>query len=280
MNRIDSVFAELKKKDGKALVGFVLAGDPCPSRSLELLAAMCDAGLDVLELGVPFSDPTADGPVIQRGASRALKNGANLARAMEMTAKLRKLTEVPIILFSYYNPIFAYGAGAFHRDALAAGADGVLVVDLPFEESRELTDQWKDREEDFPLIRLVAPTTTPGRMKTIARHSSGFLYLVSRAGVTGTGGLDPEDVRRRAAILRSVTELPVCTGFGISTPADAALLAPYVDGVIIGSAFEQTIEDHLDRPDLVRRLEEQVRDFKKALHMIPEGDALTRRKTQ
>lgn len=274
MNRLDKGFAELKKRGEKALVGFVLSGDPSPSRSLELLAAMCDAGLDVLELGVPFSDPTADGPVIQRGASRALKNGANLARAIEMTAELRQRTEVPIILFSYYNPIFSYGADAFYRDARAAGADGVLVVDLPFEESRELTDRWKEAKEKFPLIRLVAPTTTPERMQTIARHSSGFLYLISKAGVTGGGGLDPEDIRRRAATLRSVTKLPICTGFGISTPADAALLAPYVDGVVIGSAFEQTIEEYLESPDLVRRLTEQVRDFKDALKKLSEQDRL------
>lgn len=265
MNRMDQRFSDLKRKGEKALVGFVLCGDPTPDRSLELLAAMCDAGVDVLELGVPFSDPAADGPVIQRGGARALKGGANLARAIEMTSALRKRTVAPIILFSYYNPIFAYGAEALYRDALAAGADGLLVVDLPFEESRELTDCWSGAEEDFALIRLVAPTTTPERMKTIARESSGFLYLISKAGVTGGGGLDPEEIRSQAATLRSVTELPVCVGFGITTPADAALLCPFVDGVVIGSAFEQTIEDYQDSPDLVRRLEEQVRGFKKAM---------------
>ncbi len=265
MNRMDKRFEELKEKGEKALVGFVVSGDPSPSRSLELLAAMCDAGVDVLELGVPFSDPTADGPVIQRGGARALRHGTNLTSAIEMTAALRKRTGTPIILFSYYNPIFAYGADAFYRDASAAGADGVLVVDLPFEESPELTDRWNGTEEDFALIRLVAPTTTQERMKTIARESSGFLYLISKAGVTGGGGLDPEDIKAQAATLRSVTDLPICVGFGITTPADAASLAPFVDGVVIGSAFEQTIEDYQDSPDLVRRLEEQVWGFKEAM---------------
>lgn len=263
-NRLDIRFADLKRQNEKALVGFVEAGDPDPDRSLALLAAMCGAGLDVLELGVPFSDPTADGPVIQRAAARALKGGASLAGAIEMTAALRKTTAVPIILFSYYNPVFAYGAEAFYRDSLAVGVDGVLIVDLPPEEARELTETW-DPARPFALIRLVAPTTPKDRMRKIAAHASGFLYLVSKTGVTGSAGLDTEAVRQRMAELRSVTNLPLCVGFGISEPAQAGALAPDVDGVVIGSAFERTIEENLNAPDLVEKLENQVKAFKAAL---------------
>jgi tryptophan synthase alpha chain len=271
MNRIAVRFAELKKKKEKALVGFVSAGDPSPSASLELLTAMCRAGLDILELGIPFSDPTADGPVIQRASARALKNGATLAKAIEMTGTLRKRTGIPIILFSYYNPIFAYGIDSFYRDAAAAGADGMLVVDLPHEESRELTDRWTGGDE-FALIRLVAPTTPTERMQQIVKNASGFLYLISKTGVTGSAGLDIEPVCRRIADLRAITDLPICVGFGISSPADAKALAPHVDGVVIGSAFEKTIEDNLGSRELVQRLEKQVQDYRAAMQTSPPQD--------
>lgn len=263
MNRIDLQFSRLKRKNERALVGFVLAGDPSHALSLELLTAMCDAGLDILELGIPFSDPTADGPAIQRGAARALRNGASLAKGIEMTAALRKRTGIPIILFSYYNPIFAYEPRRFYADALAAGADGVLVVDLPYEEAGELTNCWEG--DAFALIRLVAPTTPQERMKRIAGDASGFLYLVSKTGVTGSAGLNEGAVRKHIAELRGVTDLPICVGFGISNPAEARMLAPDADGIVIGSAFERTIEENADRPDLVKRLAEQVRDYKAAL---------------
>ena len=265
MNRIDKRFAEMKKKKEKALIGFISAGDPDPSVSLEILEAMCRAGIDVLELGIPFSDPTADGPVIQWASARALSKGVNLSRVLEITGKIRnKMTDIPIILFSYYNPIFVYGPESFFRDAVAAGADGVLVVDLPPEESRELTDCWSGGSE-FYLIHLVAPTTTGDRMKEIADRASGFIYLVSKTGVTGSSGLDVRDVRYHVARLRSLTDIPICVGFGISDPVDAGLLSPHVDGVVIGSAFERIIEGNLDNPDLAKRLGEEVRKYKAAM---------------
>ncbi len=264
MNRIDLRFKELKDKGEKALVGFVVCGDPSPEKSFELLVAMCEAGLDILELGVPFSDPTADGPVIQRGAARALTGGSNLAAAIDMTRSLRERTNVPIILFSYYNPIFVYGADAFYRNALGAGTDGVLVVDLPFEESEELAGGWKN-DDGFALIRLVAPTTPRERMAAIAGNASGFLYLISKAGVTGGGDLDIDGIKDQAAILRSITGTPLCVGFGISTPEIAGTLSPFVDGVVIGSAFEKTIEDYRHHGNLADRLAEQVRQFKNAI---------------
>jgi len=267
MNRIDKQFAELKQKGEKALVGFVSAGDPTISASLEILKAMCRAGLDILELGIPFSDPTADGPVIQRASARALKQGVSLAKGLEMTAAIRKTTDIPIILFSYYNPIFAYGAEPFFRDAVSAGADGVLVVDLPPEESRELTGCWGG-DDQFFLIRLVAPTTSEERMQKIVGQASGFIYLVSKTGVTGSAGLDVNAVRDHVARLRNHTDIPICVGFGISNPAEAGSLAPYVDGVVIGSAFERAIEENLNSPDLSERLEEEVRKYKAAMCSI------------
>lgn len=262
MKRIQKKFSELKEKGEKALVGFVTAGDPNPEISLQMIQAMCEADLDVLELGVPFSDPTADGPVIQRSSGRALKMGVNLKRVLEMTAEIRKGTEIPIILFSYYNPILTYGNEAFYRDAVQAGADGVLIVDLPPEESDEMTSRWAGNGLD--LIRLFAPTTPPDRMRKIAETASGFLYLVSKTGVTGSAGLDTGDVGRHTETLRSVTDLPICVGFGISTAGHVSAVAQAADGVVIGSAFERLIEENIENPDLIAMMENRVKEYKAA----------------
>ncbi len=262
MNRIDIAFEELKKRGEKALVGFVTAGDPDIPESLNIVTSMCRAGLDVLELGVPFSDPTADGPVIQRSSARALSKGVSLKEVLSMTRKLREETQIPIILFSYYNPIYAYGTGKFYGDALAAGADGVLVVDLPPEESEEMTGRWSG--SDLALIRLIAPTTSEERMSKITEDASGFIYLVSKTGVTGSSGLKTESIGLQIDSLRRVTYLPVCVGFGISTVNDVAAIASVADGVVIGSAFERIIEDNLDNPDMALIIADQVRKYKAA----------------
>jgi tryptophan synthase alpha chain len=265
MNRIDSKFIELKQKNETALVGFVTAGDPDIPRSLDIVHAMCDAGLDVLELGVPFSDPTADGPVIQRSSARALEKGVNLSAVIDMTRDIRKFTEIPIILFSYYNPIHKYGVEAFYSKSLGAGADGVLLVDLPPEESEEMTTLWPDNA--LALIRLVAPTTPEARMRHIAEGASGFLYLVSKTGVTGSSGLDTSEIGGQTESLRGITPLPVCVGFGISTADDVAAVAALADGVVIGSAFERLIEENLDHPDLVSIMAERTRQYKAATRL-------------
>ena len=262
MNRIDAAFERLAGQKEKALVGFVTAGDPNLSESLRITAAMCAAGLDLLELGVPFSDPTADGPVIQRSSGRALASGMGLAQVLEMIAALRRQTEIPLVVFSYYNPILSYGAAAFHRDACGAGADGVLVVDLPPEESGELTEPWPDN--GLCLIRLTSPATPPERMRRIAACASGFIYHVSQLGVTGSGGLRPDDIAAKVRELRSVTRLPVCVGFGISTPAQVAAVARIADGVVVGSAFERLIEENISRPDLPEILAARVAELKRA----------------
>ena len=262
MNRIKQRFQRLKARGESALVGFVTAGDPDPQRSFQIVSAMARAGLDVLELGVPFSDPTADGPVIQRSSTRALKSGMRMGQILDMTARLRKETGIPIILFSYYNPILAYGSERFYEEATGAGADGALVVDLPPEESTELTAGWDPAR--FALIRLVAPTTAKDRMRSIAGDAAGFLYMVSKTGVTGSAGLDTTAVGAQIALLREVTTLPICVGFGVSTPEDVAALSVKADGVVIGSAFERLIEENIDSPDLPELLGEQTRTYKAA----------------
>jgi tryptophan synthase alpha chain len=262
MNRIDKAFENLKSKKEKALVGFVTAGDPDISSSVNIITAMVESGLDILELGIPFSDPTADGPVIQRSSARALKNGVNLKTVLKMTRTLRNVIEIPIILFSYYNPIHAYDAGAFYAEALTAGADGVLIVDLPPEESMEMTGRWPGNA--LSLIRLIAPTTSLARMSQVAASASGFLYLVSKTGVTGSGGLDMDDIRKKTESLRTVTGLPICVGFGISTADDVTAISSFADGVVIGSAFEHLIEKNLGNPRLSAIIAEKVKTLKES----------------
>jgi tryptophan synthase alpha chain len=262
MKRIKETFDRLKQKGEKALVGFVTAGDPTVTQSREIIEVMLQGGMDILELGVPFSDPTADGPVIQRSSGRALEAGVNLKTVLQMTRDLREKSSIPIVIFSYYNPILAYGVGQFYEDAVSAGADGVLLVDLPPEESEEMTTQWSGN--DLDLIRLIAPTTPPDRMAAIADNASGFLYLVSMTGVTGSGGLDVQEVSEVVASLKKVTSLPICVGFGISTPEHVSAIAPLAEGVVIGSAFERLIEEHLDDPECAIEVGEKVRTLKEA----------------
>ena len=260
MNRIETQFQLLQSRGEKALVGFLSAGDPSIFRSLEIIRAMCDAGLDVLELGVPFSDPTADGPVIQRSSARALAGGVSLRTVLDMIAALRKAIEIPIIVFTYYNPVFVYGTRRFYEDAVRAGADGVLVVDLSPEESDEMIGQWPGNA--LCLIRLIAPTTPEDRIRQVAGSASGFIYMVSKTGVTGSSGLDAGMVAERVNRVRSATNLPLCVGFGVSTPEDVAAIASVADGVVVGSAFERIIEENIENRDLAKLMGETVRSLK------------------
>jgi len=236
MNRISAKFASLKATNQKALIAYLTAGDPDYASSKKILLEACHAGVDILELGVPFSDPTADGPVIQEASQRALANGMDLPQSIKLASEIRKEVDTPIVLFSYYNPLLQYGPARLYNDALTAGIDGLLIVDLPPEESSELISQFPDPSK-LPLIRLIAPTTPIARQKEVAAAAQGFVYLITRTGVTGTGGLDVQSIAKHAAETRSVTQVPVCVGFGISTPDDVRSLAPHVDGVIIGSAL-------------------------------------------
>ncbi len=263
MGRITETFKKIRQNGEKALVGFVTAGDPDFETSKKIILSMCYSGIDILELGIPFSDPSADGPVIQRSSMRALKKGMTMEKALDMVKEIRKHHSIPIVLFSYYNPVLAYGAARFQKDAMDSGADGVLVVDLPPEESDELTSCWDGRE--FPLIRLIAPTTGADRAKKIARGAEGFIYLISKTGVTGSGGLDTSKTGEYADMVRKVTDMPVCTGFGISKPEDARALAAFGDGIVIGSAFERAIEENIGKADIADKLAAMVRSFKAAI---------------
>jgi tryptophan synthase alpha chain len=263
MSRIEETFGRLRAKGEKALVGFITAGDPNPAQSLEIARQMCLSGVDLIELGVPFSDPTADGPVIQRSSSRAIRAGMNLESVLEMVRRIREFSAIPLVLFSYYNPILAYGAEKFYRDAICAGADGALVVDLPPEESDELTGVWGN---GLDFIRLVAPTTPPERMARIVSKASGFIYLVSMTGITGSGGLNREEIALVARNLKDrCKSLPVCIGFGISTPEDAAGVCGFADGIVVGSAFERLIESNLENGNIAERVGEYAARLKEAI---------------
>lgn len=235
MNRIDKTFADLQSAGRKALVIYLTAGDPDAGTSLAAMAAAAENGADVVELGLPFSDPTADGPVIQRASQRAIKGGMNVRGALDMVRRFRGAGhETPVVLFSYGNPLFAYGYGELARDAAAAGADGILCVDVPPEEAGEL--EAATSANGLHVIRLAAPTTTGERLAKIAKGAGGFLYVITRLGVTGTGGLDFSDVAALAARIRRGCRLPLCLGFGVATGEDAARLAPHGEGVVCGSA--------------------------------------------
>jgi len=242
MNRLTQTFEKTRRENRAALIGYITAGDPDIERSCDILDAACGAGLDVLEIGVPFSDPTADGPVIQRAAGRALKSGMTLETGIDFVRRLRKRHELPIILFSYYNPILSMGTKKFVTEAIAAGADGALVVDLPNEASAELMQHVKP-SDSFAFIRLIAPTTDPQRRRDIQRQAEGFVYVVSRRGVTGVGGIDWNALSDEMKELRQEATVPLCIGFGVSTAEDVRNISKIADGAIIGSAFQRIIEE-------------------------------------
>jgi tryptophan synthase alpha chain len=235
-------FASLRQQGRRALVVYVTAGHPDAARSLELLHALADAGVDVIEVGVPFSDPMADGPVIQASSQRALAQGMTYDRSLDLIK--RAALSIPVVVFSYLNPILAAGPDALER-AARAGAHGVLITDLPVGSDPEL----EARIASGPLafVRLVAPTTPTARMAHIARHGSGFVYLISRLGVTGARDTLPQELPATIARLRQATTLSICVGFGVSTPEQAAAVVRLADGVVVGSAVVKAAGESVDR---------------------------------
>jgi tryptophan synthase alpha chain len=240
MSRIADTFRALRTRREPALVAYVTAGDPDLDRSYQVLAEVARAGADLIELGVPFSDPSADGPAIAAAMHRALGAGTTLDRVLELAARLRAETSAPIILFGYYNPIFVRGADRFAAAAARAGADGVLVVDLPADEAAELAGPLAAHGLDY--VPLLAPTSTEARIQAAARAARGFLYYVSVTGITGANRPDPEDVRARVAVVRAHTDLPIAVGFGVSTPEDARRIGAFADAVVVGSAIVRAAE--------------------------------------
>ncbi len=267
MNRIDKTFQTLSTSSRKALVAYLTAGDPDFDTSLQILRTACESGVDVLEIGVPFSDPTCDGPVIQAASARALKTGMSFSKSIRLAAELRKTVETPIVLFSYYNPIFKYGLDKVAKEVAEAGVDGLLVVDLPPEEAGPLTGALKGK--DIHLIRLAAPTTKPERIRMLANGAGGFLYLITRLGVTGTGGLDYANVARHAAAVKAACPHPVCLGFGISTGEDARALAPLADGLIVGSALVRLIAQTPSDADLPMLVAAKIRELRNGMDACP-----------
>lgn len=259
MSRIEQVFKHLKQQGRPGLIPFITAGDPDLETGVRLVKTLADAGADVVELGFPFSDPMADGPTIQASSERALAAGASLAGVLQMVAEVRKDCQIPIVLMGYFNPVYRYGVERFAVDAAAAGVDGLLLVDLPPEESDEILPALKTAGID--MITLLAPTTPPERMKRLAELGSGYLYYVSMTGVTGSKKLDPEEIRQAVTEVCALSSLPVGVGFGITTPEDAATVGNYADAVVVGSALVKVIEEYGQDP----RLQQQVHDFVSAL---------------
>jgi tryptophan synthase alpha chain len=241
VTRISDRFSRLRARGRKAFVGFVTAGDPSLDRTVEIAQAMDEAGVDVLELGVPFSDPLADGPVIQRSSERALGKGTHLAEVLDVVRRIRSRSDLPLLLFSYFNPLLRHGLDALARDAVQAGADGVLVTDLPPEEAGE----WLEtaRGAGLDTVFMAAPTSPEGRLRRVADASRGFVYAVSRMGVTGERDVISEDAGPLVRRLKALTDEPIVLGFGLSTPEQVASASAVADGVVVGSALVRFLEE-------------------------------------
>jgi len=261
MTRIGKLFESLKRDSRKGLIAYLTAGDPSPDRTPALVEAMVRGGADLIELGVPFSDPIADGPVIQRAGYRALQAGTTLACVVEIARQIRAASEVPLLLFTYLNPVLRYGLERLAADAQAAGIDGCLLTDASVEEAHEYTGAM--HRHGLDTVFLAAPTSTPRRLKLVAEYSTGFVYLVSRTGVTGERDSLSNAVAPLVSDMRAATDLPLAVGFGISRPEHVAELGKLVEAVVVGSAFVRLIEQNADNPSLEIQLESFTRELKR-----------------
>jgi tryptophan synthase alpha chain len=260
---ISDQFQEVKKSGGKALITYLSAGDPDLATSRKLVLALEQNGADIIELGIPYSDPVADGPVIQQASLRALKNGITIEAVFGLVASLRQETAIPLVLMVYYNSILQYGESKFLIQCSRVGVDGLIVPDLPLEESEELRLEAEKYKVD--VIMLVAPTTPLERIARIAEVSRGFLYCVAVTGVTGAQDKLDSGLQVFVEMVRSQTDLPLAIGFGISTPEQAAEAAQLADGVIVGSAIIKVVEQHLGEDSLVNKVGEFARSLKTGL---------------
>jgi tryptophan synthase alpha chain len=258
--RIGRLFEDLRRESRKGLIAYVTAGDPAPERTAPLVEALVRGGADLIELGVPFSDPIADGPVIQRAGERALRAGTNLRRVLAIAAEIRERSQVPLLLFTYLNPIVRYGIEELARDAAAAGIDGCLLTDASVEEAGDYVPVM--RRYGLDTVFLAAPTSTERRLKLVAKYSTGFVYLVSRTGVTGERDTLSAAVAPLVAAMRAVTQLPLAVGFGISRPEHVAELGRMVEAVVVGSAFMSLIERRGADASLEFELEALARELK------------------
>lgn len=265
MNRIDSTFARLRDEGMRALIAYLTAGDPHPDRTVDLILALERGGADIIELGVPFSDPMADGPVIQKASERALRAGATLDGVIEIMRQLRRRSDVPVILFSYLNPVLRYGYERFADTLREVGADGALLTDLNIEAAGDYLALM--RERDLSTVFLGAQTNTDERLRRVAEASSGFLYLVSTTGVTGMRDTISDQAIPLLQRARKATEIPLAIGFGLSQRKHMEAVAPYAEGAIVGSAIMRVVEEFGASPDLEQRLEALARDLKSGLRV-------------
>lgn len=263
MTRIDSAFRELREAGKKGLVVYLTAGDPDGRRCLDYLRGAADGGADILEVGIPFSDPMADGPTIQAALRRALAGGMTTARALRLVSSFRRRHETPVVIFGYYNPFLRYGVRPFCRDARSAGADGILVVDLPSEEAGEMAPEARGAGLDW--IPLVAPTSGEERVRRAAESGSGFLYLISVTGITGARKSLPPGLPGWTRKVKRETRLPVAVGFGISRPAMARAAALHADAAVVGSACVKLVEAHGPSPGGPEALRRFVQSLKTAM---------------
>lgn len=263
-NRIDLTFSRLRTEKRKAFVAYITAGDPNLAQTAKLVPALAKAGVDVVELGIPFSDPLADGVVNQLAAQRALAAGTTIQGIFDTVQTIRATTQIPIVLFTYFNPVFAFGLERFKAAALKAGVDGVLLLDLPPEESGGALTE----DNLVKRITLIAPTTPEARIESIAKVSSGFIYYVSREGVTGMQSSLATTISANVDLIRKHSKLPICVGFGVSTPDQAKAVAGYADGVIIGSALVNKVAEWGQEADLAAKLENFARPLAEAIHSV------------
>ena len=265
MSRIQEKFRHCKEQSRKVLVSFVTAGDPSTGHTVPALHALVRGGVDILELGIPFSDPEAEGPSIQKSSERALENGVSLNVVLQMVEKFReKDSETPIVLMGYLNSILA--TDDFPEIASKSGVDGVIIVNLPPEEAQELQSELADNEID--LVYLLAPTTTEERSTFIAKKATGFLYYVSLKGITGAGHIEVDEVATKISWLRSITDLPLCVGFGIKGPETAVAIGKFSDGVVVGSALVDLMSNCVDVEKAEHELELAARNLREALDSI------------
>jgi tryptophan synthase alpha chain len=267
MSRISQTFEHLQKTHERALIPYVTAGDPDLEMTKRLVREMVRRGGDIIEIGVPFSDPLADGPIIQRASQRALQGGTTLRKILQTVSELRHEVDVPLVLMTYYNPVLRYGEEAFVADALDAGVDGIIVPDLPPEEGQSLMELTTDTP--LEMIYLAAPTSTSARLALISEASRGFIYYVSRLGTTGVRDQLADDLRIMLEKVRASTSKPIAVGVGVSTPEHVRLVAELADGVVVGSAILKLIEDLEDRADRLEHVGDFVAVLKAATRVLP-----------
>ena len=263
ISRIDQAFSRLRERHEAALIAYVMAGDPSLADTEQLVLELEGAGADIIELGIPFSDPIADGPVIQQAAERALRSGTSLRTILPMVKQLRAKTQIPLVLMAYYNNIHAFGPERFCHEAVAAGIDGLIVPDMPPDEAGPL--QGPADAAGLQLIYLLAPTSTVERRAYVARQSRGFVYYVSLTGITGAKLNNVSEVAKNVDKIRKVSNTPVAVGFGVATPDDVANVSAIADGVIVGSAIVKLIASHQQQPGMVGQVAEFVRSLKNSM---------------